>query len=73
MKSIFQTFQKEFGKWLMDVAKYIATAVVISSIFGGIANRAWVVVVGVACIVLAIVCGVILINLSKKNETKKGN
>lgn len=25
--------KKELGKWLMDIAKYIATAVVISSIF----------------------------------------
>ena len=26
--------KKEFGKWLMDIAKYIITAVIISSIFG---------------------------------------
>lgn len=25
--------KKELGKWLMDIAKYIATAVIISSIF----------------------------------------
>ena len=25
--------KKEFGKWLMDVAKYLATAVLISSVF----------------------------------------
>lgn len=27
--------RKEFGKWLMDVAKYIVTAVVLASVFGG--------------------------------------
>ena len=26
--------RKEFGKWLMDIAKYIVTAVIISSMFG---------------------------------------
>ena len=26
--------RKEFGKWLMDIAKYIATAVILSSVFG---------------------------------------
>ncbi len=26
--------KKEFGKWLLDVAKYLATAVVLSSVFG---------------------------------------
>lgn len=25
--------KKEFGKWLMDIAKYLATAVLISSVF----------------------------------------
>ncbi len=26
--------RKELGKWLMDIAKYIVTAVIISSMFG---------------------------------------
>ena len=26
--------KKEFGKWLMDVAKYMVTALLLSSIFG---------------------------------------
>ena len=26
--------KKEFGKWLMDIAKYIATAVILTSVFG---------------------------------------
>ncbi len=28
--------KKELGKWLMDVAKYVATAVLIGSFFGGL-------------------------------------
>ena len=28
--------KKEFGKWLMDIAKYVATAGILTSIMGGI-------------------------------------
>ncbi|KAA6327989.1 hypothetical protein EZS27_023064 [termite gut metagenome] len=31
--------KKELGKWLMDVAKYVATAFLISSFLGGIERR----------------------------------
>jgi hypothetical protein len=30
--------QKELGKWLMDIAKYITTAVLLSSIFGEVTS-----------------------------------
>ena len=33
--------KKEFGKWLMDIAKYITTAVILSSMFGSI-EEAWI-------------------------------
>ena len=28
--------KKEFGKWLMDIAKYMVTALLLSSVFGDI-------------------------------------
>ena len=31
--------RKEFGKWLMDIAKYIATAIILTSIFGDIKQK----------------------------------
>ena len=37
--------RKEFGKWLMDIAKYITTAVILTSIFGEI-DQKWVIYVG---------------------------
>ena len=37
--------RKEFGKWLMDIAKYITTAVILTSIFGDIEER-WIVYAG---------------------------
>lgn len=72
MKSLIRTIQKEVGKWLMDVAKYIATAVVITSIFGGMVNKGWVVAVGLIAIILMLVCGVILIDQGKAEQEKKG-
>ena len=59
------------GKWLMDVAKYIATAVVITSIFGGMVNKGWVVATGLIAIVLMLVCGVDLIDQGKSEEEKQ--
>ena len=36
---VFRTFasmRKELGKWLMDITKYMTTAILLSSIFNGI-------------------------------------
>ena len=55
----------------MDVAKYIATAVVITSIFGGMVNKGWVVATGLIAIVLMLVCGVVLIDQGKSEEEKQ--
>lgn len=41
---VFRTFasmRKELGKWLMDIAKYMTTAILLSSIFNGIEEWAW--------------------------------
>ena len=33
--------RKELGKWLMDIAKYMTTAVLITSLFNGVNEWAW--------------------------------
>ncbi|GAB6011015.1 DUF6722 family protein [Viscerimonas tarda] len=38
--------KKEFGKWLMDIAKYIVTAVIVSSFFNGVKEEQFVYIVG---------------------------
>lgn len=41
---VFRTFasmRKELGKWLMDITKYMTTAILLSSIFNGIEEWAW--------------------------------
>lgn len=37
--------KKEFGKWLMDIAKYITTAVILTSIFGDVQQK-WIIYAG---------------------------
>ena len=44
--------KKELGKWLMDIAKYITTAVVLTSIFGEVEQK-WIIYAGG---VLAVAC-----------------
>ena len=45
--------KKELGKWLMDIAKYIATAVILTSIFEDIGER-WIIYVGGSIAVIII-------------------
>lgn len=60
--------RKELGKWLMDIAKYITTAVVLSSIFGDVQEE-WVIYVGGSlAIVVTLLAGLWLV----KEEKKKG-
>lgn len=66
--------RREFGKWLMDIAKYIVTAVVLSSFFGEAST--WVVYLGGGLSMLvALFCGLYLVSDEPlkitKNNTKK--
>lgn len=60
--------KKEFGKWLMDIAKYLTTAVLLSSVFNDI-KESWIIysVVSVA-IVLTLLAGLYLVRDNKKGE-----
>ncbi len=60
--------KKEFGKWLMDIAKYLTTAVLLSSVFNDI-EESWIIyfVVSIA-IVLTLLAGLWLV----REEKKKG-
>ena len=60
--------KKEVGKWLMDIAKYITTAVVLSSIFGDVQEK-WVIYIGGSlAIVVTLLAGLWLV----REEKKKG-
>ena len=61
--------RKEFGKWLMDIAKYITTAVILTSIFGEI-DQKWIIYVGgIMSILLTLGIGLWLVR-DKKEKGK---
>lgn len=64
---LYLRMKKEFGKWLMDIAKYMATALLLSSTFGDMKNPLVVVSVIVAT-ALTLIFGLLLIRDKKEKE-----
>lgn len=52
--------KEKVSEWLIDVSKYIATAVVVSSFFDTMANKALVFAVGILSSLAALMIGVYL-------------
>lgn len=63
--------RKEFGKWLMDVAKYLATAVLLSSVFEEIQNTYRIYVICSFVLIFLLCLGLILVEDSQKEVIKK--
>lgn len=60
--------KKELGKWLMDIAKYITTAVILSSVFGGTADK-WIIYIGGSlAVILTLLVDLWLIKDNTKGE-----
>lgn len=59
--------KKELGKWLMDIAKYIVTALLLSSVFGDMHNP-WIIASVILSAAITLVSGLILINDKNKEE-----
>ena len=65
----------EFGKWLMDVAKYILTALLLATFFGDMNTPG---MIAVAIILMLVILGLGLLFVhhnspdDKKNNKKKG-
>jgi hypothetical protein len=58
--------KKEFGKWLMDIAKYITTAILLTSAFGEIReNKLIVLICSAVAIVVTLGWGLYLIREKK--------
>lgn len=58
--------KEEFGKWLMDIAKYVATAVLLTTIFGGMEKK-WLICI-LSSIVILSTLGIGLWLIRKKKE-----
>ena len=50
-----------FANWLLDIAKYITTAVILSSIFQGIEDKKYLLITGVAVVGASLGWGMLLI------------
>ena len=66
MENIENKTNEKIGDWLMDIAKYIITAVVITSFLGSFGDTWKVYVFGITTATLFLVIGLLYINKKRK-------
>lgn len=65
---IYLRMKKELGKWLMDIAKYITTAVILTSIFGEVEHK-WIIYLGgILAVAFTLGWGLYLVRDKNKGE-----
>lgn len=64
---ICKVMKKEMGKWLLDIAKYITTAVILTSIFSDLERRWMLYVFGVLAAATTLICGLLLLKDKKED------
>lgn len=62
--------KNELGKWLMDISKYIITAVIISALLGNIEDTATMILFSAIVAVTTLATGLKLINSSTQTKKK---
>lgn len=62
--------EEEFGKWLLDVAKYIVTALLLSTIFADM-NEPVILYIAVVISMALLFWGLAIIDISKAKKEKK--
>lgn len=62
--------KREFGKWLMDIAKYMVTALLLSTIFADM-NEPVIVYIVVILSIIVLIFGLALVSDSPSTENKK--
>jgi len=69
--AIFAPMRKELGKWFMDIAKYLLTAVVVGALISDIENSRWLVYVGgIGATLSCLFIGFGVTRPEKKNKTQ---
>ena len=63
--------KKEIGKWFMDVAKYIATAVLLTQIFGGLADSTYIIVFASFSVLLIFLLGAYIIHSDEEDQKRR--
>jgi len=59
--------KKKIGEWLMDVSKYMLTAVLISTIFKDLENKWIIYIVGFVAVIISLYIGVDMFDKNSKN------
>jgi Sec-independent protein secretion pathway component TatC len=62
--------KQEFGKWFLDVAKYVLTAMLLTSMIDGL-SQTWIIVAATLVLVLCLIFGTILMRRGKEEEDRK--
>ncbi len=62
--------KQEFGKWFLDVAKYVLTAMILSSMIEGL-SQTWLIVGASAIMILCLVFGAILLRKGRDEEERR--
>ena len=61
--------RKELGKWFLDIAKYMTTAVLLTSLFNGVNDWAWYMYgLVVLAVLLTLVTGLTLLKDKKEDK-----
>ena len=64
--------KREIGKWFLDIAKYIVTAVVLKELFGGFEEKSIVVTVATLTALFAFISGIIILRGADKTDKRQG-
>lgn len=62
--------KQEFGKWFLDVSKYVLTAMLLSSMIEGL-SQTWFIATTAAVTILCLIFGAILMRKGKEEEDRK--
>ena len=61
-------WKENFGKYLLDISKYVITGVVITSLFQDVSDRTWVYSLGVVLGLSTLIVGLTLTNNQRKEN-----
>ena len=64
--------KREIGKWFLDIAKYIVTAVVLKELFGGFEEKSVVVAVATLTALFAFISGIIILRGADLTDKRQG-
>ena len=62
--------KEEFGKWFLDVAKYVLTAMLLTSLIEGL-SQPWIIIATAAILLLSLISGFVLLKKGKQEEDRK--